>query len=885
MLRWCDLVLRLSAPIVPADVRNDWLREWRAEFAYAAARAARNGRQLPLASLARASGATAHAVWLRWNRWRIDLIIQDFKHALRSLTRKPSFTAVVVLTLAVGIGGTTAIFGAVNAVLLRPLPYPHPDQLVRVYKTTLSDVDRVGGSVSPPDFVDWRHDNRVFSELAAINVDSLALTGLGAAEQVPAGFVTGGFFDVMGTPAALGRTISTADDPVGGRDVVVLGDDIWRRRFGSNAGILGQQVTLDGASYEVVGVMPRGFQYPLRTEVWVPLRFSAKVLETQRGAHYLDVVGRLRTDVAVEHAREDVRTIAARLARDFPRTNRDSSASVHPLRESMVGSVRQSMFVLLGAVGLVLLIVCVNVASLVLIRAVGRGRELAVRVAIGAGRATLVRSLLVESLMLGLAGGVAGLLFAYWATSAIAAMDPSIGVPLLNQTRLDYTVVGFAMVIALLAAVMFGTMPAWQAASIGDVVTRIREEGGSTTSDPKRQRMRSALIVAETTLAVVLLVGAGLLARSFDRLLSVDLGFAADSVQTFGISLPTVKYNTPLQRQQFVEELLSRASTHPNVESAAAVFGLPLSNFHFGISTSTSDGVTLSDEDQDRLTLQVRLVTPDYFKTMAIPIVNGRGFTAADRMGSEPVAMLNQAGAAAVWPDLDPLSHSLEIGTRMGLGGARAGGRVVGIVGDVREHGPAARVPPTLYLAHAQWPDGSMTIVAKARNGDPQSLVQPLRAVLQGLDPDVPMSSVRSMPQIASIAVAQPRLYLVLIASFAGTAMLLAALGLYGVLAYAVGQRTREIGIRLALGAKRGEVLRMVMMQAGRLAVAGVAIGLSVAVVASRALRSQLFQIAPTDTLTYVAVGTGLLAVALVASWLPARRAARIDPLVALRHD
>jgi predicted permease len=315
------------------------------------------------------------------------------------------------------------------------------------------------------------------------------------------------------------------------------------------------------------------------------------------------------------------------------------------------------------------------------------------------------------------------------------------------------------------------------------------------------------------------------------------------------------------------------------------VFGLPLTNFRFGISTSTRDGVTLSDDEQDRLTLQVRLVTPNYFKTMGIPVVGGRGFAVGDRMGSEPVAMLNQTGAARVWPGQDAIGHSLDIGTRMGLGGARAGGRVIGIVGDVREHGPAARVPPTLYLAHAQWPDDSMTIVAKARNGDPSSLIQPMRALLQELDRDVPMSAVRSMPQISSIAVAQPRLYLVLIASFAGTAMLLAALGLYGVLAYAVGQRTREIGIRLALGARRGEVLRMVMMQAGRLAVTGVALGLGVAVVASRALRSQLFQIAPTDTITYAVVGAGLLLVALVASWLPARRAARIDPLVALRHD
>lgn len=885
MLRWCDLVLRAASPLVPYDLRRDWLREWRAEFAYASARANRAGRPLPWSSGGRALGAVVHAAWLRWNRWRVEMIIQDIKHALRSLRRKPSFTAVVVLTLAIGIGGTTAIFGAVNAVLLRPLPYPQPDALMRIYKTTIDDADRVGGSVSPPDYTDWRRDNAVFTEMSALYSGSYALTGLGAAEQIPAAVVTGGFFEVMGQPAAIGRTITTADDPIGSRDVVVLGHAIWQRRFGSNASIVGQQITLDGKPYEVIGVMPEGFQYPLRSEMWVPLRFTAKDLETQRGAHYVDVIGRVRPQVSLNQARENIRSIAARLAKEFPSTNRNASASVHPLREALIGSLRQSMFVLLGAVGLVLLIVCVNIASLVMVRAVGRGRELAVRAAVGAGRVTLIRSLLVESVMLGVVGGGVGLVLAYWATTAIASLDPSVGVPLLNQTRLDFTVTGFAFAIAMVAVVLFGTMPAWHASSVDDVVTRIREEGGSTTSDPRRQRMRSMLIVAETTLAVVLLVGAGLLARSFERLLSVDLGFSAEAVQTFAVALPDTKYGAPSQRQEFMDTLLSRAAAHPNVASVGGVSGLPLTNFRFGISTSTLDGVTLSDDDQDRLTLQLRLVTPDYFKTMAIAMRRGRAFTASDRMGTQLVAIVNETAASRVWPNEDAMGHQLEMGTRMGLGGARAGGTIVGIAADVRDFGATSRVAPTLYLPYFQWPGDSMTIVAKARNGDPLSLIQPMRSLLQDMDRDVPMSSVRSMAQITSIAVAQPRLYLVLIASFAATAVILAAIGLYGVLAFAVGQRTREIGIRLALGARRGEVLRMVMLQAGRLAVAGVVAGLAAAVLASRLLRSQLFEVAPTDTVTYASVAAALLLVALVASWIPARRAARINPLAALRHD
>lgn len=882
--RCCDWLVRVAAPMVPVDIRADWLREWQAELAYASTRADRSGRRLPLECLWRSTGALFHAAWLRWDRWRIDMILQDLKHAIRALRAKPGFTAVTVLTLAIGIGGTTAIFGAVNAVLLRPLPYPGPDELVRVFKTSLKAPDRVGGTVSPPDFADWRRNNSVFTELAAYDSDSITVTGQGAAEVVRIGEVTGGFFGVLGAPPLYGRPITTADDPMGSRDVVVLGHGIWVRRFGSNPQIVGQTIHLDGTAREVIGIMPAGIEFPLRSELWIPLRFSAKDLETQRGAHYIEVLGRLKPGVPIDDARAEMRTIAARLAREYPRTNRDNSASVHPLRESLVGSVRQSMFVLLGAVGLVLLIVCVNIASLVLIRGVSRGRELAVRLAVGAGRFSLFRGLLIESVVLGAAGGAAGLLLAYWASTAIAALDPSIGVPLLNQTRLDFVVVGFAFAAALTAALLFGTMPAWQATSITDVVTRIREEAGSTTSDPKKQRTRSMLIIAETMLAVVLLVGAGLLTRSFTKLLGVDLGFSSERVQTFSVSLPTSRYNAPQLRQEFMASLLTRLATRPEVVKAGAISGLPLTNARFGISTSTIDGVTLSDDEQDRLTLQVRLVTPDYFDTMAIPIRQGRAFASSDRIGSEPVAVLNETAAARIWPQGGALGHHLEIGTGFGMGRGRAGGAIVGVVGDVREYGAASRPAPTLYLAYGQWPVDSMTVAIKTA-GEPSSMIEPSRALLREMDPDVPMFAVRSMSQIRDTAIAQPRLYLILIGSFALTAMLLAALGLYGVLAYAVGQRTREIGIRLALGARRAEVLRMVMFQASRLVVAGVGIGLVAAMLSSRLLRAQLFEVAPTDTATYVLVAVGLMAVSLLASWIPARRASRIDPVQALRQE
>jgi putative ABC transport system permease protein len=812
------------------------------------------------------------------------MIWQDLKYAVRSLRAKPGFTMVALLTLAIGIGGNAAIFGAVNAVLLRPLPYPDADSIVRVFKTSIKQPDGVGGTASPPDFTDWRRDNMAFAEMAGVLEGSYALTGEGAAEQVPGASVTGGFFTVMGVPALHGRTLTTADDAIGGADTVVLSHALWMQRFGGDPGIIGRRVMLEGVSCEVVGVMPAGFNYPLQSMLWRPIRFTANDLQTQRGAHYVDVVGRIKPGTRLEQARADMRTIAARLAEQYPSTNRNSSASVHPLRDAVVGSVRQSMFVLLGAVGLVLLIVCVNVAGLVLVRGASRGRELAVRMAVGAGRFELIRALLVESLVLAVAGGVGGLVLASWATNAIASLDLSIGVPMLDQTRLDVTVVGFTLVMSVLAAVLFGTMPAWHVSSIPDVAGRIREEGGSSSADPRRQRVRSTLIVAQTMLAVVLMVGAGLLTRSFTRLLSVDLGAATERVQTFSISLPEARYTTPVQRDEFMRDLLRRIGTLPGVESAGAAFDIPLAPFNYGITVSALDGRRLSDEEQDRMTLQVRVVTPRYFSTLGIQVRRGREFGDGDRIGSEPVAILSESAATRLFPGADPMGRQVTLGTRLGQGGIPAGGTVIGIAGDVHDRGPALPARPTIYLTHGQFPVDFFSVAVKAR-GEPSALVEPLRRIVAAMNADLPMFRVRTMEQIAATRVAQPRLYLILIGSFAFTAMLLAAIGLYGVLAYAVGQRTREIGIRLALGARRGEVLRMVLAQAGRLSIIGVAAGLAAAGLVSRVLRAQLYEIEPTDIPTFVAVGAGLLIVGLLASWLPARRAARIDPMTALRQD
>lgn len=877
-------LVRAAAPLAPADVRRDWLREWEAELWFTATRQRLPARRHEARLVTRCAGAWMHAAWLRWDRWRLEMLLQDLRYAARTLVRKPAFATMTILTLAVGIGGNAAIFSAVRSVLLRPLPFPAPDELVQIFSTTVRAPERAVGSVSPPDFTDWRRESRSFTDIATINADAFALTGLGAAEQLPGAQVTGGFFSVLGVPAMYGRTLLPEDDPPGGPDVVVLGYSLWARRFGADPTAIGRTVTIDGTACRIVGVMPRGFRFPLDSELWLPQRFTTKDLTTQRGAHYLDVIGRLKPGVSIEQSREEMRAIAARQAEAFPSTNRNARIAVHEMRSALVGGVRTALLVLLGAVGFVLLIVCVNVANLVLTRALGRSRELAVRTALGAGRFRLVRGVLVEIGVLAIGGGLAGLALASWATQGIAALEPALGIPLLGETRVDGAVIAFTLGASFLSAMLCGVLPAWHSAAIGNVAGRIREDSGTVTGDRHRQRIRSALIVCETALAVVLLVGAGLLLRSFVRMSAVELGFDPAGVQTFNISLPSMRYPQPADRAALVESLLTRAATLPGVSSAGAIFGLPLTDFGYTISMSTLDGRRLSDEDQDARSLQVRVVTPGYFRSMGIPVVRGRALNDGDRAGAAPVVLVNETAAARLWPNENPLGHAFTLGTRMGQGGADAGGTVVGIVRDVHDFGPLQTVRPAVYLPHAQFPMGFMTVTLRT-SADPQALIEPVRAVVNEIDPDLPLFRVRSMSQIAGDAVAQPRVYLLLLSLFAGVAVLLAALGIYGVLTHAVAQRTREIGIRLALGAARTGVVSMVVRQAVVLAAAGLGIGLSLALGASRLIAGLLFGVEPSDLVTYAAVGAGLLCVALAASYLPARRASRIDPIRALRYE
>jgi predicted permease len=864
--------------MVPEDVRRDWIREWLAELDWRR----RQGYPRPATTI-RALGAWPHACWLRWDRWRWEMLWHDVTYAARTLIRKPGFAAIAVLSLALGIGANTAMFSVVHAVLLRPLPYPDPQQLVSI-RTTAADRPGRGFESTPPDFVDWRRDTRGFVAMAAVVASATALTGDGPAEQVPSAFVTGGFFAVLGEPALHGRPLTTDDDPMGAPDVVVLGHALWQRRFGGDPSVVGRTIAVDGTPTRVVGVMPPHVRYPLNADLWLLQRFTADDLRTQRGAHYLDVLGRLAPGVSVQEGEAALVATAARLAEQHPRTNANRSVRVDPLRDVLVGDVRQALLVMLGAVGFVLLIVCVNVANLCLTRALGRQREFAVRTALGAGRARLVRALLVESALLAVAGGVGGVIIAAWAARFVASLDESTGIVLLDQTRLDPTVLLVAGGLAALTMVLAGTLPAWQASSRLDVSRGVREDSGTTTGTRHRRRLRGGLIVAETALAVVLLVGAGLLMRSFLALASVDLGFRPEQVQTFSLSLPEARYPTPVARATFVETLLARLAARPQVEAAGAIFGLPLTNFGYVISMSTLDGRRLDDEEQNRRSLQVRVVTPDYFRAMGIPVRLGRVFSDIDRPGAPAVVVVNQTAADRLWPGESPLGHEFTLGTRLGQGGAPVGGTVIGVVGDVHDGGPAAAVRPTMYVAHGHFPTSFLSMAVKSRT-EAAALVEPLRETLAELDPALPMFRVRSMSQLADNAVARPRLLLTLLGVFAAAAVLLAAIGIYGVLAHGVSQRTREIGLRLALGAARADVLRMVVRQALVLALTGLIIGLAMAVAFGRALQSLLFGITPADVPTYLAVVVGLGIVAVVASIVPALRAARIDPITALRTE
>jgi predicted permease len=804
----------------------------------------------------------------------IDTLRQDLSYAVRRLRQAPAFTAVAVATLAIGIGATSAIFSVVNAVLLSPLPFPEADRLVQVAQTW----ERRPVVHSPQNFLDVEAQAIAFSGLAAVDTSGVTLTGRGPATRLEGATVSASFFEVLRVPPLHGRGFVAGENEPGRNRVVVLGHSLWRDRFGADPAIVGRTVSLNRVPHVVVGIAPPGFRYPEQTELWTPMEYDERFRSNSRGAWYLTVVGRLREGATVDGARQEVSTIAGRLARAYPADNEGVGGTVIPLLEATVGESRRALLVLLGAVGLVLLVACVNVANLLLARVTSRETELAVRAALGAGRGRLVRQLLTESLLLALVGGAAGLLLATLIVDGVVAMKPE-GVPRLAEVGVDRAVVSFAAALSLLTTALFGAFPALQTSRRATAQALRRGSRGILTGG--RGDLRGALVVGQVALAMVLLAGSALLLRSFARLRRVDPGFRTENALAFRVSLPDSAYAEDAQRLSFHDELQRRLAALPGVRSVGAVAGLPLAGNHFNISFTVDGRPEVPPSQQP--TMEVRIATPGYFRAIGIPVRRGRAFTEEDGPEAPQVVVLSESAVRRYFPDEEPIGRTIHLGLGRGRG-RKAGGEVVGVVGDVKDLGLAAASPPEIYVPYAQFPIESMDVVLRT-GAPPRSLAAVAERVVHGLDAELPVARVATLEEVLARSVSEPRFYALLLGSFAATALFLAALGLFGVMSYAVAQRTREIAVRVALGATRRELLAMVLRDALVLGTAGVALGLAGALLLSRVIASMLFSLSPRDPATLAGVAVLLLATALLASGLPALQATRVDPVVALRSE
>jgi putative ABC transport system permease protein len=797
-------------------------------------------------------------------------LIHDLRYGIRALARSPGFTIVAVLTLALGIGANSAIFSVVQWVLLRPLPFADPDRLVLIAEHNLSKGwERF--AVSPANFLDWRERCQTFDSLAIANGVSLTLLGTGAPERLSGLAVSSELLSLLGVRPALGRTFHPGEDRPGAARVAVLGHELWQRRFGADPSLVGRTITLDGDAYTVVGVMPPGFRFTA-AQIFVPMALTADQLG-QRGSHWVFSVGRLAPDASLEAAQAELAAIAASLAERYPDTNRGWGVRVDDMHENAVRHTRPALTALSGAVAFVLLIACANVANLLLARANGRRHELAVRAALGARRVRLVRQLLTESLLLALAGGALGLLVAVWGIDALPALAAD-SLPRVRGIAVDRTTLLFTIGTSLATVVLFGLAPAL-AASRDPARSGMRE--GTRAGFGGRGRLRSALVVCEMALALVLLIGAGLLLESFRRVSAVSPGFDADHVLTLEVSLPASRYPEEAQQARFFDAALEKLAALPGVEAAGASTVVPLVSGD-EIYSFVIDGrpeVPVSDLPS----ANYYAASADYFRTLGIPLRKGRYFTEADTAAAAPVAIIDESFARRYFPGEDPLGQRLRIGNR----GAVAR-EIVGVVGEVTHYALESGPTTAMYEPYRQQAQDSMTIVLRSRT-DPAALTTAARRAVLEVDPAQPVYDVRTMDQVIAGSLADRRLPMLLLAIFAGAALLLAALGLYGVVSYAVAQRTHELGVRMALGAGRADVVRLVLSHGMGLALAGVGLGLCAALLLTRAVSRLLFGVQPTDPIVYGALSVGLVCVALVASLLPAHRATRVDPLAALRNE
>jgi putative ABC transport system permease protein len=811
---------------------------------------------------------------------RSSSVNQDIRYAVRKLSRTPGFTAIAAFTLALAIGATTAIFSVIDGVLLKPLPFRDPERVVRV--TNIRDGNRMVSSV--PDFLDIKTQSKSFSSLAAIDNQAMNLTGGSEPERVQAARVGAMFWSLLGVTPPIGRGFAPNEDSQSAGRTVVLSDGLWKRRFGQDPRIVGKTIALDGNSYIVIGVAPARFSFPDRPDVWIPLVFSSDDLNPEgRGAHWMGIIGRLAPNVTVAQATSELATITRRLEQQYPESNTGMSGAVIPMQEYMVGDVRPALYVMLGAVAFVLLIACANVANLLLVRAASRESEMAVRTALGAGAWRIVRQLVIESVLLAVIGGVLGTLMALWGVDLLLAMAPN-GLPRINEVSVNGSVLLFTAGVTAVTGVLFGLFPALHAARAN--VSGILKDGmrGSSGGVASR-RARNTLVMAEMALAVVLLVGAGLLIRSFSKLLAVDPGFRAERVVTFAIAAPDTKYGQYAQRRVLVSNLIERMKRVPGVQGAAVVTGLPLSNIM--MRTSAHIVGTPPDRPAERKATDIAMVTPGYFTTMGIPLVSGRDFTDRDGSGAPVVAIVNQEFVKRYFPNENPIGKRIELGweqdTASTGGNMTLGGEIVGVVANVKRRGLSQEVYPETYASYMQPTFSNFSVVVRS-TADPSTVMAAIRAQVRELDRDLPLSELRQLNELVSASVSRPRFYTTILGVFASIALILAAVGIYGVISYAVSLRTRELGIRIALGATGRQVSGLVLQQGVGLAIAGVVVGGAGAYWLTRLLSKLLFGVSATDPLTFLGVAALLTAIAAIASFVPARRAAKVDPLLAMRE-
>jgi putative ABC transport system permease protein len=804
----------------------------------------------------------------------LDDARRDVLFTLRSLRSSPSFALVAILCLALGIGANAAIFSVINAVLLRPMPYDEPERLVRIYETW---GDKGTGSVSFPNFRDWVAQNTGFERLAVFQVGSFNLQGTSEPERIQAVAASPGLFPLLRARPLLGRTLAPGEDDPGKARVAVLSEELWRTRFGADRSLLGKPIRLDGNPYTVVGVMPASFDFPpggAGAAVWVPY-VPDKPARENRGYHFLAVVGRLKAGVSLEAATSQLAQVAARIEKDHPKEQTGRSVVVTPLAESVVGRVRPALLILFGAVALVLLIACANVANLLLARAAVRQREVAVRLALGASRRRLIRQFLLESLVLAGAGAALGLLLARWSLAALTPLAKT-ALPITGDIPLDGRVFAFLLAVAALSGLAFGLVPALQAAR-GDVRDTLTEGGGKSTSSGRQQLFRSALVVAEIAVSLILLVGAGLLMRGFLNLSGTEPGLKTENVLTAHLPIPAAQVET--SRDRLFRPILENIRRLPGVQSAAVISMLPIQDAY----ANASFAIVGRPEPQPGKEpfAEVRVASRGFFQTLGIPVLRGRDFEEPDGDAGRRVIIINNAMARQHFPRENPL------GQRVIVGGGDPF-TIVGVVGDVRQAGLDVEPLPEIYLSYGEkdWilALGDAVLVVRTEV-PPAGVTADVRRAIQSVDPNLPLYRVLTMEEVISEFLASRRLNLWLLGIFAGMALVLSAAGLYGVISYLVAQRTREIGVRVALGAQKRDVIGLVMRQGAGLTGAGIALGLLGALAATRVLESLLFGVSARDPITFAALAAVLALVALAATWLPARRASRVDPILAIRTE